>query len=218
MNHGLRGLYLVTPELTDTARLLALCQRALAGRPALLQYRCKAADGALRREQASTLLALCRHRQVPFIINDDLQLALEIGADGAHLGRDDGPAAAARQALGPDRLLGVTCYDEFERAQVAQAEGADYVAFGAMFPSATKPGAVRAPRDLLTRAARELRVPVAAIGGITLETAGSLVDAGASLLAVVGDVFADADPGRRAAGYARLFAARSAASSQSQGK
>lgn len=207
MSAALRGLYLVTPDLADTDRLLGVCRLALGGRPALMQYRSKSPDRQLRQVQARALLAECRGRGVALLINDDLDLALEIGADGVHLGRDDGPVAAARQALGPGRLVGVSCYDEFARAQRAQAEGADYVAFGAMFPSPTKPGAVRAPRALLARAARELRLPVAAIGGITLDAAASLVDAGAALLAVVSDVFSDADPARRAAGYARLFAA-----------
>lgn len=200
------GLYLVTPDCADTARLLALLDDALGGRPALVQYRSKLGDRDLRREQALRAAALCRAHGVPFIVNDSLALALEVGADGVHIGRDDGDVAAARAALGPQRLLGVSCYDEWARAEAAVAGGADYVAFGAMFASPTKPQAVRAPLALLRRARDELGVPVAAIGGITLDNAAPVVDAGASLLAVISDVFDAPQPGARAAAYRRLFA------------
>lgn len=202
---ALRGLYAVTPDEADTARLLAATERVLAGRPALLQYRNKSADAALRRVQARALQALCRAAGVPFIVNDDLALALEIDADGAHLGRDDGPPAAARRALGAYRLLGLTCYADWTRATEGAEIGADYIAFGAMFPSVTKPGAPPAPFALITRARRELGLPVAAIGGITLANAPHVLAAGADLLAVVSDVFGAADPGVRAAAYRALF-------------
>ncbi|TAH45516.1 MAG: thiamine phosphate synthase [Betaproteobacteria bacterium] len=201
----LRGLYAITPDEADTARLLALAERVLQGRPALLQYRNKFASPTQRREQAQGLLALCRAAEVPLLINDDLALALEIGADGAHLGRDDGDPAAARETLGPGRILGVTCYSAFERAQHGARAGADYVAFGAMYASPSKPQAPRAPFELLARARRELRLPVAAIGGITLDNAAPLIAAGADLLAVISDVFAAADPAARATAYRPLF-------------
>lgn len=200
-----RGLYLVTPDLLDTDALLAAVATVLPARPAIVQYRNKLADGALKREQASRLLALCRAAGVPLVINDSLALALEIGTDGAHLGRDDGDPALARAALGPGRILGVSCYNEWPRAVAGAAAGVDYVAFGAMFPSSTKPDAPRAGLDLLTRAQRELRLPVAAIGGITLGNAPALVAAGADLLAVISDVFSAPDPTARAAAYAGLF-------------
>ena len=130
----LRGLYAITPDETDGARLVELTRRVLAGRPALLQYRNKRVAGAERREQAEALLALCRAAGVPLIINDDLSLALEIGADGVHLGRDDGDPAVARRALGEGRILGVTCYADWGRAETGAAAGVDYLAFGAMFP------------------------------------------------------------------------------------
>ena len=202
---ALRGLYAVTPDESDTPRLLAATERVLAGRPVLLQYRNKTADAALRRLQARALHALCRAAGVPFIVNDDLALALEIDADGAHLGRDDGPPAAARRALGAHRLLGLTCYADWARATEGAEVGADYIAFGAMFPSVTKPGAPPAPFALITRARRELGLPVAAIGGITLANAGEVLAAGADLLAVVSDLFAADDPAARAAAYRTLF-------------
>lgn len=201
----LRGLYAVTPDEPDTARLLMLGERVLAGRPVLLQYRNKTAGAALRREQACALQRLCRAAGVPFIVNDDLALALEIDADGAHLGRDDGAPAAARKALGVHRILGLTCYADWSRATKGAAVGADYIAFGAMFPSTTKPNAPPAPFAMIARARRELDLPVAAIGGITLANAGEVLAAGADLLAVVSDVFAADDPAARAAAYRALF-------------
>lgn len=202
---SLRGLYLVTPELADTGALLGAVAHVLSARPAIVQYRSKLVDPALRREQASRLLALCRQARIPLVINDDLALALEIGADGAHLGRDDGDLAGARKALGPARILGASCYGEWARAEAAVAAGVDYVAFGAMFPSSTKPQAPLAPLDMLTRAKAEFGVPVAAIGGITLDNAPLLIAAGADLPAVISDVFSAPDPAARAAAYAGLF-------------
>lgn len=202
----LRGLYLLTPDTPDSAELLARVERALRGRPTLLQYRSKQPDTALRREQAQAVAALCRRARVPFIVNDSLDLALAIGADGVHLGREDGDLHAARRALGPARILGVSCYDQWSDAQAAIASGADYVAFGAVFASLTKPGAVRAPLELFNRGRRELDVALAAIGGITLDNASAAVAAGADLLAVVSDVFDAPDPGARAAAYRPLFA------------
>ena len=202
---ALRGLYAVTPEEPDTGRLLARAQAVLAGRPALLQYRNKGADAGLRREQAQALRDACRVAGVPFIVNDDLALALEIDADGAPLGRDDGAPAAARKALGVRRILGLTCYADWSRATEGAAVGADYIAFGAMFPSTTKPNAPPAPFAMIARARRELGLPVAAIGGITLANAGEVLAAGADLLAVVSDVFGADDPAARAAAYRALF-------------
>lgn len=202
---GLRGLYLVTPELADTGALLGAVARVLSARPAIVQYRSKLVDPALRREQASRLLALCRQARIPLVINDDLALALEIGADGAHLGRDDGDLAGARKALGQARILGASCYGEWARAEAAVAAGVDYVAFGAMFPSSTKPQAPLAPLEMLARAKAEFGLPVAAIGGITLDNAPLLIAAGADLPAVISDVFSAPDPAARAAAYAGLF-------------
>ncbi|MDR3088035.1 MAG: thiamine phosphate synthase [Azoarcus sp.] len=199
-----QGLYAITPDETDTGRLLERTARMLKGHPMLLQYRNKTAAPALRWEQAERLLALCRAAGTPLIINDDLELAIELAADGVHLGRGDGDVAAARRALdalGPGRILGVTCYDEWARAEAGAAAGADYIAFGAMFPSSTKPAAARAPFDLLGRAQRELNVAVVAIGGITLANAGDVFAAGADLVAVISDVFGAIDPEARARAY-----------------
>ena len=204
----LRGMYAVTPDLPDTTELLRRVGQALPGGVQLLQYRNKPAAAALRREQAGALLALCRAQGVPLVINDDLQLALEIGADGAHLGREDGDLATARAALGPGKLLGISCYDDIGRAREAKRVGADYVAFGSFFASPTKPAAVRAPLTLLGAAKAGLGLPVCAIGGITLQNAPQLIAAGADLLAVITDLFEAPDIRARAAAYTSLFSER----------
>jgi len=192
----LRGLYAITPP--DLSRVeAALASGALCA----LQYRAKDADGATRRREAEALLARCRAHGVPLIVNDDLELALAIGADGVHLGQDDGDLSVARARL-PGRLLGASCYDRAELAERAVAAGADYVAFGSVFPSPTKPGAVRAPLALFGRA---LGVPKFAIGGITLENARQVIAAGADGVAVITDLFGAPDVGARARQYRRLF-------------
>jgi thiamine-phosphate pyrophosphorylase len=188
-----RGVYLITPDEADTARLGERLAAVLPAGPALLQYRNKSADAALRREQAAMLLPLCRAAGVPLVINDDWRLAAELGADGAHLGADDGELAQARAALGPGALLGASCYDDLGRARRAAASGASYLAFGAFFTSGTKPLARRADPALL-RDSAGLGLPRVAIGGITPDNARSLVAAGADLVAVIGGVFDARDP------------------------
>jgi len=201
-----RGLYLITPDEPDTGRLLECVQPLLAAGATWLQYRNKAADADLRHEQATALLPFCRAHRVPLIVNDDWRLAAAIGADGAHVGEHDGELADARAALGPDSLLGASCYDDLDRARAAAAAGASYVAFGAFHPTATKPGARRASPALL-RAAASLGLPRVAIGGLTPDNVGPVVAAGADLIAVVSGVFAAADPERAVRAYVRAIAA-----------
>lgn len=200
-----RGLYLVTPDCRDAGELLAGLHDALAGHPAIVQYRNKLATAEARREQAAAAAALAHAAGALFIVNDNVELALDVGADGVHIGREDGDIAAVRAAIGPGRILGVSCYDEWARAEQAVAAGADYIAFGAMFASSVKPEAVQAPLDLVRRAKAELAVPVCCIGGITLENAPQLVEAGADLLAVISDVFKAPDPAARAAAFQALY-------------
>ena len=199
----LRGLYAITPDEPDTEALAGKAEQALAAGVAALQYRNKVLSREKRREQARRLAALAQGYGVPFIVNDDVEIALAVGANGAHVGREDAAVAAARGRL-PGRILGASCYDSLALARAAVAAGADYVAFGAVFPSPTKPGAVRAPLELFREAA-PLGVPLAAIGGITAENAPRLIEAGAQLLAVISDLFDAADIGARARQYARLF-------------
>ncbi|UHQ24133.1 thiamine phosphate synthase [Lysobacter sp. 5GHs7-4] len=199
-----RGVYAITPDETDDARLLARVDAVLGAGAVWLQYRNKAADAATRERQATALLPLCRRYGVPLIVNDDWRLAARIGADGAHLGEDDGDVAAARQALGTGAILGVSCYDQGALARDAVAAGADYVAFGAFFPSPTKPHARRASLQLL-RDAAPLAVPRVAIGGITPDNAPALVAAGADLLAVISGVFDAPDPAAAVRAYRACF-------------
>ena len=192
----LRGLYAVTPDGEGVERKVRL---ALEGGIALLQYRSKADN----RPQAAAIVHLAREFGVPVIINDNLELALGLGADGAHLGRDDGDLRAARGRLA-GRILGASCYNDPALARAAVAAGADYVAFGSVFPSPTKPNAVRAPLALF-REGKALGVPLAAIGGITLDNAPQLIAAGADLLAVISDLFDAPDIKGRARAYGELF-------------
>jgi thiamine-phosphate pyrophosphorylase len=201
-----RGLYALTPELADTRALAGRVGEAIRGGAAVVQYRNKAAPAALRREQAVALLAICRSAGVPLIVNDDVELAIAIGAEGAHLGGEDGDLAAARRRLGSRRLLGASCYNRLELARAAVAAGADYVAFGAAFPSPTKPGAVRAPLELYREAHRTLPVPIVAIGGITVDNAAELLAAGVDAIAVITALFAAGDVEQRAHELRELFA------------
>ena len=206
MRPELSGLYAITPDEADDARLFAMCQAALSGGARWLQYRDKITSNASQRQRRAMALAnLCCQHNAGLIINDDLALALAVDAAGVHLGRDDGELDTARARLGPDKILGISCYNDFALATTAVAAGADYVAFGAAYPSPTKPLATRAPFALFTRAASELPVPACAIGGITLTNAAPLIKAGASLVAVISDLFTAPDICARAAALQALF-------------
>jgi len=195
----------VTPDEPDIGSLTHKVRKALAGGARILQYRNKSASAALRREQGTALLALCREARIPFVINDDLDLARAIRADGLHLGRDDVSIAAARAQLGEDTLLGVSCYDRLELALAAREAGADYVAFGSAFPSPTKPEATRAPLSLYREARGRLDFPIVAIGGITTENAHNVIEAGADAVAVISALFDSPDIEAAARSFSRLF-------------
>lgn len=199
------GLYAITPDEVDTQRLLARVDAALGAGVALLQYRNKRVNDATRRMQAQALLALCSQHAVPLIVNDDWRLAADIGGNGAHLGEHDGELRAARAALGPAAILGASCYDSLDLAREAVEAGANYVAFGAFFPSPTKPQARRASVSLLHDSAT-LGVPRVAIGGITPDNGRSLTQAGCELLAVISGVFDAPDPAAAVRAYHRCFA------------
>lgn len=208
MRKTVSGLYAVTPELADSALLTNKVEAALRGGARVVQYRNKAADERLRHEQALQIARLCRDAGACFIVNDSIELAREVAADGVHLGKDDDGVGAARALLGPGKLIGVSCYNQLGRARDAVAQGADYIAFGSFFPSPTKAGAVTASRDLL-RAAREFSLPIVAIGGITPDNAAGLIEAGADAVAVVSAVFDAPDVERAARRIAGLFAEHS---------
>ena len=199
-----RGLYLITPDESDTAHLLARTAPLLAAGVTWLQYRNKSAGDALRHEQASALQSLCTSAGVPLIINDDVRLARSVGAAGVHLGEDDGDIAAARALLGEQAIVGASCYDQLPLAQRAVSAGANYVAFGAFFPTRSKTGTRQASVDVLSAAAA-LGVPRVAIGGITPDNGRSLVEAGADLIAVISGVYDAADPVAAVHAYCQLF-------------
>ncbi|MCC5856649.1 MAG: thiamine phosphate synthase [Ectothiorhodospiraceae bacterium] len=190
-----RGVYLITDGVprSDPA-LRAYYGPLLAAGVAVLQYRDKGDDQAQRRREAMLLAALCRRQGVLFIVNDDVDLALYSGADGVHLGREDAPIAGARARLGERVVIGVSCYGSLERAERLAAAGADYLAFGAAYPSATKPGAPRASLETLAAARQRFACPVVAIGGINPDNAAPLVRAGVDALAVIHGVHGARDP------------------------
>jgi thiamine-phosphate pyrophosphorylase len=190
----LTGLYAITDSSMATGTDLAQqVEQALKGGVSIVQYRDKTPDRERRREEARELLELCRRHSACFIINDDVELAAEIGADGVHLGQDDQGISSARTRLGPAAIIGVSCYNRLELAITAQGAGVDYVAFGRFFPSMTKPQAVQADIGLLTEAKQALQIPVVAIGGITPENSAALIEAGADMLAVIQGLFGQQD-------------------------
>lgn len=200
------GLYAITDALLiPDHRLLEAVEQALLGGAQLIQYRDKSDDAARRLAQAQQLNALCQRYQIPLLINDDVELAAAAGAAGVHLGKDDPPLAAARARLGETALIGVSCYNQLDLALAAERAGADYVAFGAVFPSPTKPTEIRASIALLREAHAALRTPIVAIGGVTPDNAPLLLDVGVDALAVVSGVFGQPDIRAAAARYAELF-------------
>ena len=205
MANKLRGLYAITPEYADGARLLAELEAALAGGCRIVQYRDKTSTMTERVMRAHALRDLTRRYGAKLLINDDIALCFLVRADGVHLGKDDGNLMAARAILGSSRILGASCYADFAMAETADAAGVDYVAFGAVYPSPTKPEAALAPKDLFFDAKIRLTAASCAIGGITLDNAPPLIAAGADLLAVITDLFSAPDISARAAAYQRLF-------------
>ena len=190
--HARKGLYLITPEASDSTELFERV-RVVLPFAALLQYRDKRSDTGLRLERARALKSLSDEFDVPLIINDDVALAKSVAAGGVHLGEDDGAIADARAQLGEDAIIGASCYDRIDLARAAVAQGAGYIAFGALFPSPTKPLARRATSGLFAQAAA-LNVPRVAIGGITPDNVHAAVAAGADLVAVISGVFDAPDP------------------------
>ncbi len=199
------GLYAITPDELNTAELLRKVRPALKGGARILQYRNKVADTALKVQQASALRLLTREFNTTFIVNDDAHLAMQVDADGVHLGGEDGGVAEARALLGSTRIVGVSCYNRASLAFEAVRQGADYVAFGAFFPSGVKPDAAKADVHLLQTVRRELDVPIVAIGGITQQNGATLVEAGADALAVISALWSAPDIEVAAQGFSTLF-------------
>jgi thiamine-phosphate pyrophosphorylase len=203
--HAISGLYAITPDCADTAQLLRLAEDALSGGADVLQYRNKRADKLLRLNQAERLLELTRQFSVPLIINDDIDLALQINAEGVHLGATDAKLSHARDALGRQKIIGISCYNSMSRAREAVSAGADYLAFGSFYSSRIKPDAVTASVDLLRAARAEFDIALVAIGGITLQNAAPLIRAGADAVAVISALFDVADIKSTARIFSELF-------------
>jgi thiamine-phosphate pyrophosphorylase len=203
MNFPTRGLYAITQTGNKPIEAIILeVSAAIRGGAVLVQYRDKNPLDAWHL--AKELVKVCHQFNVPLVINDDVELAAKVGADGVHLGKDDGDIAEARKILGPQAIIGVSCYDFVDKALAAQGQGATYAAFGRFFPSTSKPLAAPASMATLIKARQVLTIPIVAIGGIVPENGGQLLAAGADLLAVIGGVF-DQEPERSARAYQALF-------------
>lgn len=201
----MRGLYAITDSALRNDDLQRQVARAIAGGARVIQYRDKGTDDSRREREAREILALCRAQHVPLLINDDLELAHRIHADGVHIGQTDAALSDARRLLGEQAIIGVSCYNRIERARAARAGGADYVAFGRFFNSDSKPDAVAADPGLLRQARAELDCPLVAIGGITAQNGRLLIDAGADMLAIIRGVFAADDVTAAASAITQLF-------------
>ena len=202
-NHG---VYAVTDcQNLDSVQLIDVTEKILQAGIAMLQYRDKGSDQEQRTYRANRLRKLCAAYQIPFIVNDDLELARSVRADGIHIGRDDTSPTHAREQLGADTIIGISCYNSLDNALLARDHGADYVAFGSFFPSPTKPDAVRAMPELLTQAREMIDIPLVAIGGITLENGGILINSGADMLAIISGIYGQANPEQVTRSYNQLF-------------
>ena len=212
----MRGLYAITPEMLDTIRLSTEVRAAIAGGASAVQYRNKRGDDRLAHRQATAIRAITLASGVLFIVNDNIDLALSVGADGVHLGREDtDPHAIAllrarcgTRNAGGRFIIGVSCYNELARADVAVQAGADYVAFGSFFTSRTKPNAVKVDVSLIGAAKARFGVPVVAIGGITVENAPQLISANIDAVAVISALFDADDIEQRARDFTQLFNAQ----------
>lgn len=201
----MKGLYIVTPDWDDTQKLLEITELALKGGAAVVQYRHKTANAGLRREQAECLLALCRSYAKPFIVNDFVDLCLEIDADGVHVGGTDATVAEVRAVVGPDKILGASCYGDLDLARKAHAAGASYVAFGGFYPSRVKKYPVTTPLSIIADSHAAVPLPVTVIGGMTVDNAAPLVAAGADMVAAISSVYLAADPQAVARRFAGMF-------------
>jgi thiamine-phosphate pyrophosphorylase len=201
----MKGLYLVTPDWDDTARLLEATEAGLRGGAALVQYRHKTADAAQRKEQAAALLALCRRYAIPLIVNDHVELCMELGADGIHVGGTDRDVASVRATVGPDRIVGASCYGSMDLALAAHAAGASYVAFGGFYPSRVKKYEVTTPAAIVAESKASIPLPAVIIGGMTVENAEPLVAQGADMVAVISSVYMNEDPEASARRFSLLF-------------
>ena len=201
-----KGLYTITDCVNlNTEQLIYKTELILQAGVAMLQYRNKHDDYSVRESQAHELKSLCDKFNVPFIINDDIELALAVHADGIHLGQEDIDCGEARALFDQQIIIGISCYNDLNRAVTAENKGASYIVFGAFSPTLTKKNTVQAEPELITKAKQRLELPVVAIGGITPENGGALIDAGADFLAVVSGIYSADDPEHAVRSYLKLF-------------
>ena len=202
---AMRGLYLVTPDWDDTEHLLKVTEQALLGGASLVQYRHKTADAALRMTQASALLALCRRYAIPLVINDYSELCIALDADGVHVGGTDASVAEVRALLGPNKIVGASCYGDLQLAHAARQQGASYIAFGGFYPSRVKKYPVTTAPHIIAQSRIEIDLPIVVIGGMTADNAQPLVQQGADMVAAISSVFSAADPRLAAQQIVALF-------------
>jgi len=205
MMHNWRGLYAITDSRFKADDIAQQVLKAIQGGARIIQYRDKSDDANLRLKEAAAIAEVCKTNDVIFIVNDDIELAKAVNADGVHLGHTDASLKKARELLGADAAIGVSCYADIDRAKAAQLSGASYVAFGRFFNSRTKPNAPAVSLDVLVEAKKQLNVPVVAIGGITQDNGAPLINSGADMLAVVNGVFGATDITLAAQSICNLF-------------
>lgn len=189
----IKGLYAITPDCDDTPLLVDKVTEAVESGVSLLQYRNKVANAQLKMQQASLIKDICDQRKVPFIINDDVALCDTLDADGVHLGKDDSTIDDVRHMLGPDKIIGISCYNDGERVKLMLSKACDYIALGACFPSSTKPNAPHASTEFIKKVMTQTNKPVVAIGGINLDNCRSILDCGVNSIAVVNEIFSSQD-------------------------
>ena len=185
----IKGLYAITPDMADLNTLIQKTQLAIEGGAFMVQYRSKIHNRDVKMQQCAAILRLCREYEIPCIVNDDVDMCRVLKADGVHLGEKDDRIAEVRRILGEDAIIGSSCYDQLNRAKLAQKEGASYVAFGAMFETSTKPNAPRATLELLREAKSQIQIPIVAIGGITMNNAHDVIKTGIDAIAVINSLY-----------------------------
>lgn len=203
----MKGLYIVTPDWDDTAKLVDVTEKAIKGGTKIVQYRHKTATPELRREQAKALQAVCKRYKVPFIINDHVDLAMELDADGIHVGESDEAVAAVRSRVGPKKIVGASCYGDMDLVRKAHKAGASYIAFGGFYPSRIKKYPVTTELDIVKQMKQEIpELPSCAIGGIDHENAVPLVARGVDMICVISSVYFADDPEAAARKFAKMYA------------
>jgi len=201
----IKGLYAITPDSADLNTLIQKTKSAIEGGAFMVQYRSKIQDRDVKMQQCAAILRLCREYEIPCIVNDDVDMCRILEADGVHLGEKDDNIAEVRHILGEDAIIGSSCYDQLDRAKSAQKEGASYVAFGAMFPTSTKPNAPRASLALLKEAKREIQIPIVAIGGITVNNAHDVIKTGIDAIAMINSLYEAKSIKETAETFAKMF-------------